>query len=174
MGNASTTMKEALPTVVSTFEVQEIFHEGQLMLLEEDEIFRRQLSQIAYARLPPHQQVQCFVAIFKIEVFCSLIYFSHLPQTYGWNFEGCGFTDLAYMARLTTHDLKYIGIVEPSLMDRILTAGMTLNSDPTVQQINRTRPRPQIQNQGDTGLSIFSVSFIFLNFFSLSVCFVFP
>eukprot|EP01127_Copromyxa_protea_P010849 TRINITY_DN2687_c0_g1_i1.p1 TRINITY_DN2687_c0_g1~~TRINITY_DN2687_c0_g1_i1.p1 ORF type:complete len:513 (+),score=102.38 TRINITY_DN2687_c0_g1_i1:168-1541(+) len=69
---------------------------------------------------------------------------------YTVNFVGCGFVDLAYMARLTKKDLEMIHIFDPEVQFRVLTAGLILNSDPTIFQINANRRPPWYQSPQST------------------------
>lgn len=131
MGNGPA--KESIPSVSTLFDVVEVFPDGPLYLLDEHEELRGQLYQIAIAtHLTPHQQVQCFVSLFGIE-------------KYGWNFEAAGFNDLFYMARLTKADLMLFHILSKPLQEKILTAGLILNSDAAIQNLNKTRPPPRFQ-----------------------------
>jgi len=135
MGNNSA--RETIQSIVPIFQVQEVYPPGPLILDPEDEPLRMQLANIAAARLSPHLQIQCFVSIFKIEA-------------WGYNFETNGFTDLPYLGRLTRHDLEVLHIHDKGLQRQILIAGMILNSEPTVQQLNSCRSIPKCQNAQDT------------------------
>lgn len=73
----------------------------------EDEELKRQLYELA--EMPANAQVGAFTRLLGVPQVCSLE--TLLTEQFTVNFVGCGFVDLAYMARLTRKDLDMLHIL---------------------------------------------------------------